>query len=383
MKHLIKLLTISLSCLTVTACAGFFDKDNTPDPTPLTKFTAEGKARVLWYTRAGSGSQKDYLRLIPATNSQAIFTADKNGTVTAVRKTDGRVLWSTPTQLPFTAGPTASDNLLFVGTRDGKLLALRQNDGKILWIKQLSSEMLAPAAASHGILLVKTIDGMLTALSEQTGRTVWNYQQTEPTLILHSGSAPQVKNDAVVAGFANGNLVKLTLDKGNVIWERPVATPQGSFAIQRMVDIDGDPTILNNHIYVTTYQGKLAALSFSDGKDQWQHDMSSYIGLTGDNDRIYVSDSNSLVWAFDAASGSVDWRQQHLAARNITRPSNMGNTVVLGDAEGYVHWLNKEDGHFIARIKINGSGILAAPIVDGNIAYVLTKDGHLAALTLG
>ena len=102
-------------------------------------------------------------------------------------------------------------------------------------------------------------------------------------------------------------------------------------------------------------------------------------GIAADKDRVYISDAKSHVWAFDAESGRVDWRQSQLEARNITGPAIMGNYLVVGDAEGYLHWLNKQDGHFVARVQVNSSGIIAAPVVVNSILYVVTMDGHLAA----
>jgi outer membrane protein assembly factor BamB len=86
-----------------------------------------------------------------------------------------------------------------------------------------------------------------------------------------------------VVGFANGNLAKLTLQDGSMLWQQIITIPEGSFAIQRMVDIDADPVVFNNRVYVATYQGKIAALDLTTGKIYWTHDISSFTGLTVDS----------------------------------------------------------------------------------------------------
>jgi outer membrane protein assembly factor BamB len=270
---------------------------------------------------------------------------------------------------------------VFVGTRQGKVFALHQNDGSEAWQTQLSSEVLAPPTGGEGVVLAKTIDGQLNALSEKDGHVLWRYQQTEPALILRGGSAPVINQHHVIAGFENGNVAKLTLDDGSMQWQTTVAIPEGSFAIQRMVDIDADPVVYNNHVYVATYQGKIAVLDLASGKSLWSHEISSFTGLTVDSQRVYVSDATSHLWAFDAETGQVDWRQTQLEARNITGPAEMGNYVIVADGEGYLHWLSKQDGHFVSRNRVNGFSILAAPVVSNNIVYVLTKDGRLSAYT--
>jgi outer membrane protein assembly factor BamB len=382
-KSTLKILTISTLGALLCACNGFFDKDNTPSPTPLTQFKAETSTRLKWSSNVNAGVGSDYLKMIPAVGERAIFTADKDGSITATDKINGAILWKQTLQASLSAGTAADDGMVFVGSREGRVFALRQTDGKQMWSVQVASEVLAPPATSRGTVLIKTIDGQLTALAAKDGRALWHFQQTEPALILRGGSAPQVTHEDVVTGFANGNLAKLTLNEGSLLWQETVAVPTGSFAIQRMVDIDADPVIYNNRVYVATYQGRITALELSSGKTVWTHDISSFTGLTVDGQRVYVSDATSNLWAFDADTGTVDWRQTQLIARNITGPASFANYIVVGDQEGYVHVLSKQDGRFVARTRLNHSSILATPVVNNESIYVLTTDGHLAAYTVG
>lgn len=381
-KNSIKILTWSVLTTLLCACNGFFDKDNTPTPTPLTKYPPEAQVHRLWSSYVNFGQVGDYLKLVPAVTDDSVFTASKDGTVTATNKTNGKTRWSTMLKAQLSAGPTADDGLIFIGTRNGKVLALSQAAGKTIWKTDVSSEVLAPPSASRGIVLVKTIDGELTALAETDGHTLWHYHQTEPALILRGGSSPQFVGNDVIVGFENGNLAKLTLQEGSLIWQTTVAIPEGAFAIQRMVDIDADPIVFNRNIYVATYQGRAASLNLETGKATWTHDMSSFTGLTVDNQRLYVSDAKSYLWAFDRESGTVVWRQIQLEARNISGPAMMDNYIVVGDGQGYLHWLSKEDGHFIVRARVSNSAIRATPVVDNGVVYVLTREGYLSAYKL-
>lgn len=382
MNTINKILVASLCCVGLSACSGFFDKDNTPPPSPLATFQPEAKVHSSWEVSTGNGVKGDYLKLVPAVTEHAIYTADRYGRVTATNKMNGATLWSVATRNEINSGPGASDNAIVVGTRDGYVIALDPVDGKTLWKARTTTEILAAPAVNNEITLIKTIDGKISAYATSSGRLLWNYQQTEPTLILRGASKPQISNNAAVVGFANGSLIKLTLQGGNLLWQKTMAIPEGSFAIQRMIDIDADPLIQGNRIYAATYQGRITGLNLSSGEELWTHDISSYTGLTADNNHVYVTDAKSHVWAFDANTGAVSWRQPQLEARNITGPAVMGNYIVVGDAEGYLHWLSKQDGHFIARVQVNNSGIIATPVVNNGTLYAVTKDGHLAAYTL-
>jgi len=366
----------------LTACSGFFEKDNTPTPTPLAHFTPEVTPQLLWSTKVGEGTPADdYLKMSPTLGETAVFTASNNGTITALNKTNGRINWQTNLRLPVTTGPGVGDGIVVVGCHHGDIIALQQASGRELWKRTVPGEVIAKPAIGSGIVIVKAVDGYTRALSIRDGHELWAFQQVEPNLILRGSSAPLIRDHHVVVGYANGNLAKLSLQDGQLLWLQTVAIPEGAFAIQRMIDIDADPILFEHHLYVATYQGKISSLDWTSGRILWTHDISSYTGMIADDTTVYISDARGLVWAFSADSGLVSWRQNRLEYRIVSGPALMGNYIVIGDAEGYLHWLGKRDGHFAARVHL-GSAIYTAPIVENNIIYTLTNNGYLAAYTL-
>ena len=265
--------------------------------------------------------------------------------------------------------------------RRGDVIALQESDGSVRWKVSIPGEILAaPAVSSHSVI-VKSVDGYTRALSLQDGHELWSFQQVEPNLILRGSSAPLARYNDVIVGYANGNLAKLNGRDGQLQWMQSIAIPEGIFAIQRMIDIDADPIIYDHRIYAATYQGKISSLSWSTGSVHWSHDISSYTGMIADNNALYISDAKSYVWAFNADSGLVNWRQTELAARVVSGPAVMGNYVIVGDGEGYLHWLSKRDGHFAGRQSV-GSAIYAAPIAENGVLYAITNKGYLVAYRL-
>jgi hypothetical protein len=53
--------------------------------------------------------------------------------------------------------------------------------------------------------------------------------------------------------------------------------------------------------------------------------------------------------------------------------------VVLGDGEGTVHVLSREDGSEMNRLTTDGSPVLAAPIMASNALIVQTRNGGVYA----
>lgn len=382
MKKIAVILTITGLCMALGACSTFMDKDNTPDPAKLTHFIPETSLTKQWYVNTGPGAGNEYLKLSPAIQDNVIFTASKNGTVTATDATTGHITWQTHLRTEISSGVSAYKNLLFLGTPDARVIALNTANGSIYWEKSVPSEVLALITAKQNIALIKTIDGRITAVSTQSGHTLWHYQQSPPELILRGGSAPKISHDNAIVGFSTGKLAKLSLEDGSLAWLQTVAYPEGTFAIQRMVDIDADPIIINDRVYVATYQGNIAALDLASGKAIWTHKISSYAGITADNHRVYISDANSHVWAFDAETGMVLWTQKDLYARNITGPAILGNYVLVADGSGYIHLMNQQDGHFVARTYVSTPAILATPVIKNNTVYIYNRAGDLAAYTL-
>lgn len=380
-NFLARCVTLSFITLLLAGCHGFFEKDNTPTPTPITRFHAEIQPQRLWSTRAGSGAGNDNLIMPMALSSQSIFTASTNGVVTAIDSKTGQKQWQVNTGLPLTSGPGTGHDLVVVGSRKGEIMALRQQDGVPLWKVDVAGEIIAQPAISQNTVVIKAVDGRVHALSTRDGHTLWSFVRNEPGLILRGASAPLIHHNHVIAGFASGTLAKLTLNGGHELWQQTIASPEGAFAIERMVDIDADPILFNNDLYAATYQGKISMLDWNTGRIRWSHTISSYSGMAADADGIYISDAEGYVWSFTTNSGLVNWRQTKLQARLISGPAIMGDYVVVGDQEGYLHWLNKKDGHFSAREKL-GSAIKAAPMVQNKVLYALTNNGHLIAYTL-
>ena len=375
--------SLLIACVaSISACTGFFDKDNTPKPKALVSFTPQVKTHLLWKASASAGAGKEYLKLTPAMNHHAIFTTSTNGVVTSIAKNNGHTNWQVNTGLMLTTGPGAGDNLIVVGSMHGNVVALSETTGRKVWSTTIDSELMANPAVGKGYVIIKSLDGNVRALSTKDGHKLWSFKQSEPDLILRGASAPLIREDRLLSGFANGSLVSASLASGQINWVQQIAVPEGAFAIERMIDIDADPIIRGHHIYAATYQGNIASLDWRTGNQRWTHKISSYTGMTADDRSIYISDAKSDVWSFGADNGLVNWRQTDLAARNVTGPADIGSYIVVGDAQGYLHWLDKRDGHFAARDYL-GSAIYAKPLVDNHVLYALSNNGTLAAYQLG
>ena len=364
-----------------TAIGNLFDSsDNTAEPAELVEFEPTITVRTVWQRRVGSGAGKLFLKLRPAVEGERVYAATRDGRVRAFDARTGESVWDTDTDSPLSGGPGVGDGLVLLGTSDGEVLALAENDGEIKWRARVSSEVLSSPESHGGIAVVRTIDGKLFGLSSDDGTRLWVYDRSTPVLTLRGTSSPALAEGAAVAGFDSGQVVAVALNNGQALWETRVAVPRGRTELERMVDIDADPIVDDNTVYAVTYQGQVAALKLFSGEVIWRRDMSSHAGLGVGSENIYVTDDASHVWALKRTNSASMWRQTKLEARRVSPPAVFEQFVVVGDLDGYVHWLRKDDGQFVARVRIDSGAIIAAPVATSFAIYVYGSGGELAAL---
>ena len=199
-------------------------------------------------------------------------------------------------------------------------------------------------------------------------------------LTLRGSSSPVISGNTVYAGFAGGKLVALELTSGVMQWELTITAPSGRSELERMVDIDGDPLVSNGVVYVSTYQGEVAAVGQYTGTLIWRRKLSSYNNVVADWRNLYVSDDSGQVWGVNPDDGAAMWKQSKLLNRQLSAPAVVDGYVVVGDYDGYLHWLSHSDGRMLARTRVGGEAISAAPVMHNGVVYVFGDGGDLAAV---
>jgi len=356
--------------------------EETRVPAELTAVNTTLEIEDKWRRSAGGGVDERYLKLEPALAGGRIFAADARGTVSALRVADGELIWQVASDEGVISGVQRGGGLLFVGTEDGAVIALRRRGGGEVWRQRLGAEVMALSDPDAGVMVARTADSRLHGLDATSGEILWQTGRTTPVLNLRGASRPVANSGRVVVGFDDGKLVAVSPDRGNVLWTTTIANPTGSSELERLVDIDGEIKVVNGIVYVASFQGRVAAVTLSDGRTLWSRAISSHMGLDVDAENVYVTDADSYIWALDQISGATLWKQDKLEYRDVTAPVAVDDYLMVGDLEGYVHWLSKYDGRFVARSQVDGAGILSTPLVTNDTAYILNRDGLLAALQI-
>ena len=374
-------LILSAGCSTI---GGWFSADNSIPPPELQTVAHPIGVQQLWETKVGAGAKDQFIRLVPVLADGRIYAASADGVVMALDALTGQRVWETSTQLTITGGVGVSETgLVLVGTSEGQVVALRQENGQEAWRAQVSSEVLAPPRAGNGIVVVRSGDGKFTGLDARTGERRWVYVHAVPALSLRGSSPPLVVQGLVVAGLDTGKLLVLSVDKGLPLTEKTIAAPRGRTEIERMIDIDSEPKVVGDTLYLAAYRGNVAAIDMRGGSLVWTRDVSSHAGLDADAGQVYVSDDTDAVVALERRSGGTLWKQPELTGRRLSAPAATEDYVVVGDFEGYLHWLNKDSGRIVGRIRAGSAPIIAPPVAAGSVVFVYGKGGTLSAFRAG
>jgi len=356
------------------------DEDESLLPAELIEFTETVDVDQQWKASVGKGHEGLGIALNPTTDGETVYAASFNGNVIAINANNGRKIWKQSFDFSFTAGPTYKDGILVLGTNNGELINIDSMTGEILWTTTVSSEILAPVAIKDDQIFVRSVDGNLTAFLSDNGSLMWTANHRVPRLSLRGTTSPEVFANAVLSGFDDGKVSAYDLVDGSLLWETMLTPPGGRTEIEKINDIDAPMTIVGNELYVGSYQGALAALALESGDIIWLTEASIYAGMAVDEDAVFVSESDGSVMALSRFTGREIWKKDNLLNRYPSAPVIIGDSIIVGDLEGYLHWLDKESGETQQRISIGKDKISSVPLVMEDTVIVQTDGGNVVSV---
>ncbi|MFE4111983.1 outer membrane protein assembly factor BamB [Kosakonia sp. YIM B13611] len=380
-----------LSVTLLSGCSLFNSEEDVVKMSPLPVVENQFTPTTSWSTSVGNGIGDFYSHLHPAFADGVVYAADRHGVVKAVSIDDGHEIWSvnlaekdgwfSTRAALLSGGVTVSVGHVYVGSEKAQVYALNTSDGSQAWKTKVAGEALSRPVVSDGLVLIHTSNGQLQALNESDGATKWTVNLDMPALSLRGESAPTSAFGAAIVGGDNGRVSAVLMQQGQMIWQQRISQANGPTEIDRLSDVDTTPVVVGNVVYALAYNGNMTALDLRSGQIMWKRELGSVSDFVVDGNRIYIIDQNDRVLALTTDGGVTLWTQSDLLHRNLTAPALYNGYIVTGDSEGYVHWINVEDGRFVAQQKVDSSGFLTEPVVAGGKLLIQAKDGTLYALS--
>ncbi|MBJ6980539.1 outer membrane protein assembly factor BamB [Luteimonas sp. MC1572] len=378
--------TILVCLAVVTGCStvkGWFggkgDDAKAGEPAELVKFEATATPTRIWKASAGKGEGSTGVRQGPAVADGRVFAASIKGGVRAFDLQSGAQAWHHASDLRLSGGPGAGDGLVVVGSLDGELVALDAATGAERWTAKVVSEVIAAPTIGQGLVLVRSNEGRVTAFDASNGERRWFWVQDLPSLTVRGNAPVTLGPGHAFVGLDDGRVVALALGDGRVLWEQPISLGDGRTELDRMADVDGAPVLDGPVLFATSYKGRTMAFEAPSGRPIWAAESGGAGGVSVGSDRLVVSDKAGTVWAIDKYVGTSYWRQPALTNRNLGPARIHGSYAVVGDFDGYLHWMRLLDGEFVARERAGRNALAGPPVVADGILVVQDVDGDISA----
>ena len=352
---------------TLAACSGTSQKQT---PAALSPNAGIISVKQVWTTKTGEVS----FPLNVQVNDQRIAVADAAGVVMVLDAATGAEVWRAAVGAALAAGVGYDGQVAAVVTRNNELVGLES--GRQLWRQQLTAQSYTAPLVAGGRVFVLGADRSISAYDGQSGRRLWSQQRPGEALVLRQPGVMLAVGDTLVIGLS-GKLLGMNPLNGSVRWEAPIASPRGTNDVERLVDLVGPANRQGNIVCARAFQAAVGCADATRGALLWSKPGSGSVGLAGDDRLIYGVEADGTLIAWRRTDGERSWSIEQLRYRNLSAPLVIGQTIVVGDGTGLLHFLSRDDGSLLTRLSTDGSPIVATPVWVGNTVVVVTRNGNI------
>ena len=374
----VSLLALFAGCTTLSELNPFSAKESKNQPAALPQFKTSLMAHAIWTSQIGKAGVYAFT---PALAENSLFVAAADGALARIDAVTGRDLWRIKTGLDLSAGVGSDGAFVAVGAAKGVLLVY-DGAGKALWRAQASSEILSVPVVGQGLVVMRSVDNRITAFDARSGVQKWSVLRTLPALTLRNAPGLVISGANVIVAQAGGKLLALTLASGLPRWEAVLGEPRGATELERVTDIANTPVLFEKDVCAVSYQGRVGCYDAASGAARWSKELSSSVGVAVDQRFVFTADEKGAVAAFSREGGQSAWKNDKLAYRGLSSPLSYGRAVVVGDYQGFIHFLSREDGAFIGRVSTDGSPIISVPVIAGTNLIFQSQSGTVTALAV-
>lgn len=367
-----------LGALAAAALAGCGAKSTRPKPADLQDFKPSLTPRSAWSMSVGDARSAP---LKPAVLENAVYAVSGNGALVRVAPENGQVTWQVSVGERVSAGVGSDGFAVAVGTPRGEVIVF-DAEGKLRFRAPVSSDVRAAPLVGRGLVIVRSIDHRINAFEIDSGKRRWTFSRAVPPLTLRAPSAMAFAGDTVVVPLPGGRVVALSLSNGATRWEASIAEPKGTTEVERLTDVMGTLAIDGRDLCAAAFQGRLTCVDNTNGNLRWARDVPAGAGVAMDSERVYGVDGGDTVVAHARSTGASVWRNTQMAYRTLTSPAALRSAVVVGDFQGYLHFLRPATGEVVARMRPDSSAMVAPPQAWANGIIVQSQAGRLERIEL-
>lgn len=349
---------------------------------------------TIWEASISGSTQRARLAASPVVKDGKLYVIDAEARVIAMNAQTGARLWQQ--QLPsegngrslFGGGVSALDDRVFVTTGAGDVAALDAANGKVLWKKRLGGPLRGSPTLANGHVYVMSQDNQIYALNQSDGETQWSESGTVEVTGVFGVAAPAAGQGTVIAGYSSGELSAYRYENGRVLWGDALSRTSISTSVAALADIDADPVIDRGRVFAIGQGGRMASYELVSGQRLWEINIGGISTPAIGGEWVFVVTNDAKLLCVARTTGKIRWISQLRRWRDEkdrkdairwTGPVLAGGRLILVSTTGDLLAVDPADGRSMGTLEIKRPMSLH-PIVANNILYVLTDDGHLAAM---
>ncbi|HEY1348919.1 MAG TPA: PQQ-binding-like beta-propeller repeat protein [Ktedonobacteraceae bacterium] len=188
-----------------------------------------------------------------------------------------------------------------IGETDGTLQALRATDGRLLWHQTLRSNANWAPVEIEGTVYAGSPDGAILAFAGTDGRRIWTYRADQPVI-----GAPTGQQGRLYTLLQDGSLVAIQAADGGQRWRTRIA-PFARFASYT-------PRLSGERLFLSRFTSRgslIYSVQTSDGSIRWFHDVGSDDALHAPvllSDIVYLLQNDGSLDAWRVSDGAHLWR---------------------------------------------------------------------------
>ena len=360
-------LGVAAAAVSLVGCAS--DK---PKPTPLSALTPKIAGRQVWQAKLDGAR---FPLGIVSVAGQYVVAGD-DGTVLALDAATGREVWRGQAGAKLAAGVGSDGRFAAVVTAQQELVVLDR--GQPAWRARLGARTLTPPLVAGERVFVMSVDRVVRAFDALDGRRLWTFQRPGDPLGLAQPGVVSAFRDTLVVG-QGPRMVGLDSLKGTVVWDVAVANPRGTNEVERLAELVGPAARQGNALCVRAFQSAVGCVAGERGTLQWARNVGGSRAVGADEAVVVAGDASDRLTAWKRANGDLAWTNESFLHRELGGMVVTGKSVVFGDAQGMVHFLDRDSGEPVLRLPTDGSAIAGAPALSGTTLLVATRAGGLFA----
>lgn len=370
--HALHSLALGLSVL-LAACSSTPDK---PKAGPLPAVSGGLTVTRAWSLKLAEVSTPLQL----AVQGTQVVLASNTGLVAAIDADSGKELWRVQLAERLLAGVGSDGRRHAVVSDDNQLIVLQE--GRELWRHRLQAQVLTAPLVAGERVFVQSADRNVLAFDGASGRRLWQQQRHADPLVLRQAGVLVALGDTLLAGNG-GRLSAMQPLTGQTQWEVTIGSSRGTNEVERLVDLVSGVHRQGRVLCVRAFQAAVGCVDTARGQALWTRPSQGHQGLDGDEQRVFGVESDSKLRAWNRQDGQPAWAEDQYRFRQLSAPTVWGPALVVGDAQGQLHWLSRDKGQTLQRVATDGTAIELKPVVAGQTLVSVNRSGQVTGWRIG